>query len=90
MIFNNIYEFIIEDLGDIVGSFLNIIFAPLSSINPTPAIPYIRAFMNFVKAALCILPAGTIATILSIILTYISVRLFINIIRTVWELIPWL
>ena len=46
------------------------------------------AFMGCVRCVLYMLPLGTINTIIGIILAVTGFRIFIAIIKTIWDLLP--
>lgn len=74
--------------------FLNIIFTlvgwmlePIPAIT-IPAMDSTSTFFGFVRCGLYLLPLNTIATIVGILVAISLFRIFISIIKTIWDLLP--
>ena len=74
--------------------FLNIIFTLVGwMLEPIPAITIpamdpTSTFFGFVRCVLYLLPLNTIATIVGILVAISLFRIFIAIVKTIWDLLP--
>lgn len=79
-----------------IGEFiLNIIFqlvewmlAGLPEISFNPNAVDTSTFMGIVRCVLYMLPLGTVNTIIGIIILISSFRIFIAIVKTIWDMLP--
>lgn len=77
-----------ENIAEFVANVLSIIFDWFGGIDLSPVATAIETLTPYIKGALYILPANTIAQIFSLVVVFWSVRLTIKTIKLVWDLLP--
>ena len=77
-----------QNIAEFVANVLSIIFDWFGGIDLSPVATAIETLTPYIKGALYILPANTIAQIFSIVVAIWSVRLTIKTIKLVWDLLP--
>lgn len=77
-------------LANTVGDILAVILGMFAGINLSPVVQAIEVISPFIKVALFILPVATIRDIFACTIVVFGIRLVIKIIRTIWDLLPWL
>jgi len=76
-------------LETLLSPILQFILSLFGNIDLSPIATAVEVVKPYIQLALYILPAGTIAQILSIIITIYSFRLTMKTIRLVFEFIPF-
>lgn len=77
-----------ENIAELIANILSMIFNWFGGIDLSPVEKAIETLTPYIKGALYILPANTIAQIFSIVVTIFSIRLTIKTIKLVWDLLP--
>ena len=77
-----------ENIAEFVANVLSMIFDWFGGIDLSPVATAIETLTPYIKGALYILPANTIAQIFSLVVVFWSVRLTIKTIKLVWDLLP--
>lgn len=81
----------------IIEALLNLLFVPLNSLlSLLPTIELsiptstFTSFFNALRVVCYLLPMGTILNIVSLIIVIIVFKIFVSVIKTLWQLIPLL
>ena len=77
-----------QNIAGLVANILSMIFDWFGGIDLSPVAEAIERLTPYIKGALYILPANTIAQIVSIVVAIWSIRLTIKTIKLVWDLLP--
>ena len=77
-----------QNIAELVANILSMIFDWFGGIDLSPVAEAIETLTPYIKGALYILPANTIAQIFSIVVAIWSIRLTIKTIKLVWDLLP--
>lgn len=79
-----IFEFILNIIFQIVEWLLSGLPEININFNAVDTSP----FMAIVRCVLYMLPLGTINAIIAVVIAITSFRIFISIVKTIWELLP--
>ena len=77
-----------ENIAEFVANGLSIIFDWFGGIDLSPVATAIETLTPYIKGALYILPANTIAQIFSVVVAIWSIRLTIKTVKLIWDLLP--
>lgn len=75
-------------LSEIIAAFVSFIFSFFDGVDLSPIGSALEYVSKYIKAALYILPSGTIAQIFSVVCVLWSFRLVVKSIITIWNLLP--
>ena len=77
-----------EFLLDIIFGIVTVILSPIPDVNVTFQSGALNTFWGVVRCALYLLPLDTISAIVTILVAIGVFRVFISIVRTIWDLLP--
>ena len=81
---------IVESIFNMLFSALDVLFALLPTVEWNVQSSFFTAFLDVLSVACYFLPMGTVTTILELIVIINTFKIFVSLIKTVWQLIPFL
>lgn len=80
---------VVEALMDVVLGVVGLIFSILPEISIDVESSMYTTFTDIVAGVIYLLPVDTILTIMSLVLTILTFKIFISIPKAIWDLIPF-
>lgn len=84
---------IVEALFNLLFVFLNPLIAMIPDVevfsSSMDLTAYAHTFLEYVRMACYFLPMGTVITLFTLIYYFILFRIFVSVVKTIWDLLPF-